>query len=395
MTSPSTRSSSPAGLPRICIFADFPVGALDSEAAGRGAGQMATWLPQLARAFGESRDLDLHWCVLCKHLRRSRTVRAWNQTFHLLPGGRLTTGLLFNHWRPRRTFRRLLDQLRPDLVHCWGTENLNSAALWEFNGPSILSMQGLVEVYMRVGKLPGWRWRLMREWEPRALARATVVTAESAWGLDKLRAQVPGLELRQIEYGVAESYFDVTWSPDPARPRILFGGTLHEIKGFDILLEVLALRPNPPWTLVVAGSGPLEQRLLALQHPAVEFRGMLTTREVQSELARAWALVLPSRADTSPNIVKEARVVGLPLVVSPHGGHSAYVRDGVDGRRVDSASARDWAAALDEMAGDWDRCRVFGARGREAYREIFLPGRTSEAFLALYREMLSLSGRGS
>lgn len=380
-------------LPRVCLFADFPVGALEGEAAGRGVGQVATWFPQLARAFGENRELDLHWCVLCKHLRREKTLRVWNQTFHLLPGGRLTTGLLFNHWLPRRAFRRFLGRLRPDLIHCWGTENLNSSALWEFDGPSILSMQGIIEVCFRAGDLPGWRWGLMRAWEPRALARAELVTSESAWGVEQLRALSPGLELRQIEYGVAESFFNVAWSPDPARPRILFAGTLNRIKGFDILLDLLARRANPPWTLVVAGSGPLEARLRALHHPAVEFRGLLTTRELQAEMSRSWALVLPSRADSSPNVVKEARVIGLPVVVSPHGGHSAYVRDGVDGRRVDSGVPQDWAGALDAMAADLDRCRVMGARGREAYREMLRPGLTAEAFLRLYRERLSLSGR--
>ena len=388
MESPSTNLHEPASRPRVCLFADFPVGALEGEAAGRGAGQVATWFPQLARAFGECRDLDIHWCVLCKNLLRPRVERAWNQTFHLTPGGRITSGLLAGRWLPRRACRKVIQALGPDLIHCWGTENLNAAALWEFEGPSILSMQGILTVYARTGGLPGWRWGRMTAWEPRSIRRAGVVTSESPWGVQAVLDMRPDAVTRQIEYGVNHSFFDVAWTPDPAHPRVLFAGTLSVIKGVDILLELLARHPRPSWTLVIAGGGPLEERVRALRHPAVEVVGVLTTQRLQAEMARAWALVLPSRADTSPNIVKEARVVGLPVVVSPNGGHAQYVRDGVDGRRIDSEDPEEWFAALDHLCGRFDLCREMGARGREAYRDLLRPERTAEGFLKLYRELL-------
>ncbi|MFO1522275.1 MAG: hypothetical protein U1F77_05345 [Kiritimatiellia bacterium] len=179
---------------RVCIFADFPIGALSGEPAGRGAGQLSTWFPQLARSFEAFRDVEIHWCVLVKHLRRPATEIHFHQVFHLRPGGRITTGLLAGRWLPRRTFRGVIREVRPDLIHCWGTETLNSAALWEFAGPSILSMQGILTVYWRAGGFSGWRLNRMKNWEPPALRRAGVVTSESQWGLDRigtLQAEFP------------------------------------------------------------------------------------------------------------------------------------------------------------------------------------------------------------
>ena len=372
---------------KVCIFADFPPGAIYGESQGRGAGQQSTWFPQLAQAFGASGGMEIHWCVLVKRLHRPETVQRWNQFFHLLPGGRITTGLLSGRWLPRRAFRRVLREVEPDVIHCWGTESLNSAALWEFKGPRILSMQGIVSAYWKTGGLKGWRWRLLKAWEPPAILRASVVTSESEWGLARVREIVPRVETRRIEYGVAGSFYDVAWKPDPQVPRILFAGTLSVIKGFDILLEMLVRHPALPWRLVVAGDGPLGPALRALRHPSVDVLGTVTTSQLQHEMSRAWALVLPSRADTSPNVVKEARVVGLPVVVSPHGGHSEYVEDGVDGRLLDTSDPEEWFTALGRMCQDPGCVEAMGRARHDYFRDYFRAGHTASAFLRLYREM--------
>ena len=375
------------GRVKVCIFADFPLGALEGEAQGRGAGQLSTWFPQLASAFELYPELEIHWCILDKGVKRRTEIRRWNQVFHILPGGRITTGLLSGRWLPRRAFRRVLLDVRPDVIHCWGTEKMYSAALWEFKGPRILSMQGILSTIWRTGGLTGWRWRLLKAWEPPAIRRARVVTTESEWGGARIREIAPGVETRRIEYGVANSFYDVPWRPDPQIPRILFAGTLSVIKGFDILLEMLVRHPSLPWRLVVAGEGPFGPALRELRHPCVDCLGVVTTQRLQVEMSRAWALVLPSRADTSPNVVKEARVIGLPVVVSPHGGHFEYVQDGVDGRVVSTPDPEDWLNALDWMCRDLERVVAMGRARHDYFREHFRPEHTASAFMRLYRDV--------
>ena len=71
--------------------------------------------------------------------------------------------------------------------------------------------------------------------------------------------------------------------------------------------------------------------LRELNDPSIEVLGMLKTNDVQAQMSKAWALVTPTRADTSPNVVKEARVIGLPIIGSPNGGHAEYIDHGNDG----------------------------------------------------------------
>ncbi|MDA0767482.1 MAG: glycosyltransferase family 4 protein [Verrucomicrobia bacterium] len=376
----------------IAVVAQFPLGFFEGGGQGRGGGQAATWLPQLAEAWMDAEGVEIHWLVLDKTVREPGTMRQLNQTFHRIPDRGTSLGLLLARRPQRRGYGRVLREIRPDLVHCWGTETLHGAALWEFEGPSILSMQGVVTTYYETGDLVGWRWKLFRFWEARTMRRATVVTSESQWGLDRVAEIVPGKVMRKIEYGVFPSYYEVEWKPDPERPRILFVGSLNRLKGIDILMEMLRRHRGQKWTMVFVGSGYLEEELRALNHPQVEVRGTLKTGEVQEEMAKSWGFVLPSRADTSPNVIKEARVIGLPIIVSPHGGHAEYVEDGVDGTVVDGEDPEEWFAALEGLCGDFERCRAMGGARRELFREHFRPENTAKEFLALYRELGDKAG---
>lgn len=322
--------------PRVIVIAQFPFDILDGITGGRGVGQQSTWLAQLAMQWEHQQDYEIHWCVIGHNQSEARTEIRWNQTFHLLPSPSISVSMLLARWPQRVAFRRLFRKIKPDLIHCWGTESLYSACFHEFRGPSVLSMQGIVTVYFQTGDLKGWRWKLFSYWERPAIKRATVVTCESEWGMCQVNKIIPDKTMRKVEYGVHPSYYDVTWHPDPESPRILFVGSLNRLKGVDILLELLRSYPERNWTIVFLGDGYLADELRALNDPRVEVLGILKTSEVQAEMAKAWALVIPSRADTSPNVVKEARVIGLPVIGSPNGGHAEYINDAHDGYLVEN-----------------------------------------------------------
>ena len=373
---------------KICIMAEFPIGVLGGVMAGRGGGHAATWLPQLAKAWENQKDFEIHWCVLDRTTRSIVSTQCWNQYFHRLPCPSITTSMLLARWPQRLAYRKILHQIKPDLIHCWGTETLHGAALLEFDGPSILSMQGVITTYYKTGELKGWRWKIFRHWEPLSMRKASMITSESQWGMNQVKSIAPGKKLNRVEYGVFPSYYDVTWQPEPKKPRVLFVGGLGRLKGIDIILKMLKRYPKRPWQMVFAGGGYLADELRSLNDPSVEVLGMLKTNEVQAEMAKAWALVMPSRADTSPNVVKEARVIGLPVVGSPHGGHAEYIDHGKDGFIIPSEDPNAWFQALNQLASDYDLCKTMGNARHEYFRDYFRPEKTAEGFLELYGRML-------
>ena len=372
----------------VAIFADFPMGYFESGATGRGGGQQSTWLPQLAEAWKDWTEMEIHWCVRDPSISKRVVERHLNQSFHRIPDSGISVGMLAVRWPQRLAYREVLRELKPNLVHCWGTETMYGAALWEFDGPSILSMQGLITTYFKTGDLRSWQWKMFKFWEARTMRKASMVTCESQWGLDRVDELVPGKRSRKIEYGVFSSFYEVKWNPDPEEPRILFVGSLNRLKGIDILVEMLRNHPMREWTMVFVGSGYLASELRALNDDRVEVLGVLKSAEVQEQMSKAWGFVLPSRADTSPNVVKESRVIGLPVVVSPHGGHAEYVQSGINGNVVESEDPEDWFAALDALCANYEQCRAMGEARHEFFRNHFLPASTAKHFAGLYTEML-------
>jgi glycosyltransferase involved in cell wall biosynthesis len=106
----------------------------------------------------------------------------------------------------------------------------------------------------------------------------------------------------------------------------LYLGRLVPDKGADLLLDAL---PDGV-TLLLAGDGPERARLerAAAGRPSVRFVGEARGPDKRALLAAADALVVPSRRDGAPTVVREALALGLPLVATRAGGIPELVRHG-------------------------------------------------------------------
>jgi glycosyltransferase involved in cell wall biosynthesis len=373
---------------RVVILSDSPFYALRDGAQGRGAGQGATWLPGLAEAFAAHGDFDLTWLNLGAPSEAPVDVHLHGQRFLIVPHLKPTHDALLRYRPARWRLRRALARLKPDLVHVWGSERSYPSVLRGLNIPSVYSIQGNLTHYAAIGGQPdNWFWKLQSGYESRWVPHATAVACESPWSAELARAFWPGADTRVIEWGVHRSFYEVEWSPDPHLPYLLYCGGLDWRKGIDILFDALEWLPQRDWSLRLAGEGSWRARLEARRLPRVEWLGNLKWDELKRQMAGAWGLVMPTRADTGPSVVKEARVVGLPVIASVHGGLRDYITPGRNGLRVEPLDGAHLAAAMQELMGGFDRMRKLGLACLESDRESFRPERAAAAFGDLYREL--------
>ena len=373
---------------RVAIFADMPRNALGGAAKGRGGGHAATWLPQIADIFSREADLDIWWISFDPKTTRPELINEANQHFIRLPKLNLSISLLLEHRYVRRIFRKLLDRLGPDVVHTWGTERAYPTAMEACDAPSILSMQGILTEYARIGSLPQfWQWKRMAQLESRWLKAATVVTSESQWGIDRVHEIVPDKESRMIEYGVHPSFYDLKWQPNTEKPYVFFCGSVDWRKGVDVLADAAAKLKGRNWEIRLAGDGPLRREIEKREIPGFNFLGNLPWEAMREHLRQATCMVLPTRADTSPNAAKEARVVGLPLITTRHGGQSGYIIHEQNGLIVDPLDADTLAAALSQVMETPGLAAKMGATRHQEDREYLRAERTAQGFTSLYREL--------
>jgi glycosyltransferase involved in cell wall biosynthesis len=157
----------------------------------------------------------------------------------------------------------------------------------------------------------------------------------------------------------------------PGGPLVLTVGRLVPIKGLDVLVRALALRPSARW--VAAGDGPERARLAAQAAAAgvdVRFVGTVSPADRDALLALADVFALPSRTvarrtEGAPVALREAMVAGLPCVASATGGVVEMSSTGL--RQVPPEDPAALRAAIDASVGDAAAGRA-NRRVGEAFR---------------------------
>src|SRR5580704_4922513 len=160
-------------------------------------------------------------------------------------------------------------------------------------------------------------------------------------------------------------------------PLALALGRLHPNKGFDLLLEALALtRDTYLW---IAGDGPLRaglQQQAALLGLVDRVRFLGWRDDISALLASADFVVSSSRHEPLGNVVIEAWSAGRAVVATASDGPATLIKDEVSGLLAplpDSpgGGVAALAHAIERVAGDRALRDRLAAGGRQAYEAEF------------------------
>jgi glycosyltransferase involved in cell wall biosynthesis len=296
----------------------------------------ASWQRVLLAELEKNPALRLHIIVLRKQFERNLTFQRNGVTFHLVktPGG-LRAPSLF--WVDTVLIRRVLRSIKPDLVHAWGTEHGAALVANRLGYPRVVTMQGLISWYAKT-TMKDWHSRLAGFLENYTLPRVPLVTCEARFSVKYLRDRFPRLQIEQVEHAPDPAFHQVARKPQTSPLRFIFVGAFDYRKGGDLLLSALdALKNEINFELIAVGKprGTFLQSLQASVSPEfwrrIVFKERLTHLEGAQELSPATMMLCPSRADVSPNAVKEAVVAGVPVIGTAVGGIPDYIFPGRNG----------------------------------------------------------------
>lgn len=354
----------------------------------------ATWMPVLADEFRRLPEISLHVLVLRKNIERDFFFEQHGVRFHVLKvPGKVRAPSLF--WVDTIILRRALSRIQPDLVHAWGTERGAALGASRLGYPYLVTIQGLLMWYREL--IPfDIHDKFAALLEGVSLRRARFVTTESAFAVRYLRKRYPNLSVLQAEHAPNWHFHHVTRQPQTNPVRFVCVGTPNFRKGTDLLLHALnQLTSEFHFELVIIGGdggefvGSLKPSLSQEFWRRIRFLANLQPAEVAHELARATIKVLPTRADTSPNAVKEAAVAGVPVVASTVGGIPDYIFPGQNGFLFPSEDLPSLVQALRNSVKHplFKEGRVDAACLGKV-REYLSPSRMKENFWNAYRLVL-------
>jgi glycosyltransferase involved in cell wall biosynthesis len=306
-------------------------------------------------------------------------------------------------------FRRILNRLRPDIVHCnpslvfksylrdgvfvrhakmlgyptivffrgWDKrfeERVEGSLLWFFNSTYRQADAFIVLASAFRNKLASWG------------VTAPIATGTTTVSMDLLR-----------DFSFAEKWL----GPPGDRPvRILFLARLEREKGVLETLQALSLLRGAGLRveLTIAGDGAAmaDVRRYASDHPeldsALTIAGDVRGDRKKLILSTHDIYCFPSSyAEGMPNSVLEAMAFGLPVVSTPVGALGDFFEDGMMGRLVNPVTAEGIASAIGLLASDRTAMRKISEYNHRYAVEHFAAPVAAAGLLDIYRRTAARS----
>jgi glycosyltransferase involved in cell wall biosynthesis len=201
------------------------------------------------------------------------------------------------------------------------------------------------------------------------------------------------------ENGVDPARFPLAqaWPEPPARFRFISVGRMVPYKGMDMVLEAMgrssALKQCELW---LVGDGPQKPALeeLVRRHgleSCVHLPGWMEQSKLGEELGRSQVFVFPSLREFGGGVALEALARGLPAIIVDYGGPAELVTPDCGvllPMQPRGAMITRLQQAMEELAGDPERCRKLGWAACEHVRQEFTWAAKAGRLVDIYRRVL-------
>ncbi|MFS0795365.1 glycosyltransferase [Microbacterium sp. 1P10AE] len=300
-------------------------------------------------------------------------------------------------WRSKHYARRVLDEVKPDVVHIQSHIIIGRGLAREARKrgiPVVATNHVMAENILDFTTLPDSLDRIFVKlaWADaqRTFALTRAVTTPTRRAADFLESTIDITGVIPVSCGIDRSNYTPDFEPRDAN-RILFVGRLTTEKGIDIVLRALAqLDPALNATFDIVGGGDQRRTLEQLAEQLgvadrVTFHGHASEEELRALYTRASVFAIASIAELQSIATMEAMASGLPVVAANAVALPHLVHDGENGYLFEPGNVEELAARLTDVltASPDDRRRMQQASLEGV--KVHDIGRTLDTFEALYR----------
>lgn len=274
---------------------------------------------------------------------------------------------------------QILDDAKPDIVHCFGTEYPHTLAMCRIFPDKkrlLISVQGICALYaqayfsdlpekvikkvtlrdyLRRDSLVEQQQKFVRRgiMEKEAVMLAGNVVGRTEWDRDCIRSWNRNARYFNMNETLRSEFYGPEWKADKCVPHSIFlSQGDYPIKGLHYMLLAMPaiLSRYPDAHLYVAGNSIVNYRTLKQKlkissygkylrelmkgnrlQDKVTFLGRLNAEQMRDHYLNSSLFVCCSSIENSPNSLGEAMLLGMPCVTADVGGIPSLFTDGEDG----------------------------------------------------------------
>lgn len=342
-------------------------------------GSSGSWIQTEYEALAKERSIQLVFMCPIRDLRNGIIIReesvegtAYGIGYKaLVPYGSNLPGTV------SESVLRVVDDIKPDVIHIWGTESNFSAGCASLlhNYKTIIFIQGLIgmhqrysdahyvrekEYWGRVSLYQKFRSAIKRYYfkkhiflEQRAIQSAENIITDNDFTRAYCKSFAPSTTFYNHFLAPADIFYDIEWDINRCKKNTIFTiFGIDKTKGLPQLLKALNIVRNtiPDVRLMIPGpfnidsNGKLDRkRCLPFERwcanyidrnrltDNVVFLGKLDRERMASNYREASCFVSPSGMEVHSSSVREAMAVGMPVISSLCGSVAEYIVHGQNG----------------------------------------------------------------
>ena len=246
----------------------------------------------------------------------------------------------------------------------------------------------ILDLYSQSRRIPKILKRLADILERFVANRSDVLVIPDERRIDQIR-NIGIKRYPEVLYNTVEDIYPVECQRNGTR-ILSYVGILQPDRGVLEIARIIADIPN--WRMVIAGFGPLEEKVrkLANEHDNLMFLGRVSHEkalEIEGCSDAILAVYKPSVENnrfSSPNKFFEALMLGVPLIVIKGSGIDEIVEKYGIGVVIGSMEPKEIQKALERIEKDGMNMAV---KARKLYREKFSWSGFEETLLRIYRSL--------
>ena len=389
-----------------------------------------SWMNSLAKLINDDANIELYILSFYNNIEFTGVLNG--VSYIILPNNIIENKALLIE-----KYCKISKEIKPNLVHIHGTENIFGLYFLEVcpNVKSVVSIQGLVEIYSRyfyasikyedlikntsfielLRKNTFYHQKksfvLRGTSEKKYFKKADMILGRTSWDYAHSKNFNKNVKYRNCNESLRdEFYLSKKWNiKNKINYSIFVSQASYPIKGFHILLQAIGLliEEFPQISIRVAGEsftrkptikdklkvtgywyGKLIYSLTKKYNLNIEFLGVLEAEQMVNEYLRAHCFILPSSIENSPNSLGEAQLLGTPVISTYVGGIPDMVQNEQTGFLYRFEEPEMLANCIrklflnDDLANDFSNASIKVAEERHSRKKIKIQ------LLSAYDELL-------